>query len=153
MFNRRAEGSSAKTSLATRTAVTAKRVCSLGAAVLVASFVSVAGANAVTASFTLNGGTGSALAANYNPNTNAATAAQMAFDGIGVGTAITIYDSSSLATNGLYVTPQNVNLTFEFMGKEAGFVNDAYLQFLGTLLFSTTDAFGTTAGAILRCWR
>ena len=117
---------------------------SFGAALLLASLVSVTGASAAT--FTIQNGTGTALPASWNPSGSATTLADMTSDGIVVGTAITTFGGPGSLTDGLFVTPRNVILTFEFMGKEAGYTNDAVMTYLGAAMFSTTSAFGTTSG-------
>jgi hypothetical protein len=142
--------SSAKTSLVSRAAMTASRVRTLSAAVLVASLVSASGASAATFSIMNPGGTGTSIAlpGSWNPSTNGATAGLLATDGIHVGTMITTFGTTNKPSDGLFVTPQNVILTFEFIGKEAGYTNDAALSYMGAALFTTASAFGTTTAGI-----
>jgi hypothetical protein len=133
-----ARGSSAKTSLVTRAAMTASRVRSLSAAVLVASLVSVSGASAAT--FSIDGGHDIALTGNFNPNVS---------PGFGAGTHITYFASGDIG--GLKIAPENVFLTFEYIGFEAGDtnVNAASFTYGGVPMFTNkTSGLGSTVGPL-----
>jgi hypothetical protein len=108
----------------------------LGAVAVVVSSLSAGGAGAATLS--LSGiGTPGTLTGNFNPTGLAA----MNLDGIGVGTAITIFNGVS-NTGGLS-SSSNATVTFTFMGKEAGFTNE--LRIGSTVLFDNNVAPGTTS--------
>jgi hypothetical protein len=69
----------------------------------------------------------------------------MSSDGVGIGTSITLFNPAQ--PGGLSITSQNVNVTFEFMGQEAGFNNQTYLVVGPTLLFTNSSALsGDTSG-------
>ncbi len=119
--------------------MTASRVRSFGAAVLVASLVSVSGASAAT--FTIVGGTDIALPGSFNPNVS---------PGFGTGTTVTYFTNSDVGF-GLKIAPQNVLLTFEYIGYEAGDTNGNAASFTygGTPMFTNkTTASGSTVGAL-----
>jgi hypothetical protein len=138
MFAKWVAGASAGTPLAS----TMVRVAV--AAALTASVVSANDAVAATLSLSA-GGTNSTLPASFNPSGIVAINA----DGIGVGTGIT-YFSGTGNTGGLFVSPQNVFLTFDYMGKEAGFTNQFILTLGNTVLFNTAvNSPGATTGATL----
>jgi len=81
------------------------------------------------------------LSANFDPSNIAAINA----DGIHVGTSITIFNGTA-KTGGLLVSPQNVAVTFDFMGNEAGFTNA--LLSGGSTIFDNNSAPGTTSGPL-----
>src|SRR5262245_25138332 len=100
----------------TKSATKVGRVFALAASVALASFLTLGKAEAVTLS--LNGGTAGSLGGNFDP------AGWTNPNGIGVGSAITIYNAANAGGgNGLFVSPQNVKLTFEYLGTEAGNTN------------------------------
>ena len=106
--------------------------------VLVASPLMVNTSGAAT--LTIDGGvTGTNLGAAFNP-TNAAS---MLLDGIGVGTAITIFDWNTVpgAGVGLHVSPLVATITFQYKGYEAGYTNvaAAELTYSGTPLFTNNS--------------
>jgi hypothetical protein len=116
-----------------------KRAAIICAAVAIVSVLAVRNGSADTLS--LSGiGTPGVLPGTFNPSGTAAISA----DGIGVGTAITIFSGVS-NTGGLSVSP-NTSLTFTFMGKEAGYTNQ--LLFGNTVLFSNNVAPGTSSAPI-----
>jgi hypothetical protein len=118
----------------------ASKVVCLGSAALFASLISLNGAGAATLS--LVGGASSSLTSSYNPN-GAAVA------GIGNGTAIKTFTSFG-AGQGLLVSPENVFLTFDYIGKEASFTNEFKLVFGSAIVFDTqTSSTGSTSGPIL----
>jgi hypothetical protein len=109
----------------------------LGAVAVVVSSLSVGSATADTLS--LSGiGTPSTLPADFNPTGLAA----MNLDGIGVGTAITIFSGIN-NTGGLSISP-TAGVTFTFMGKEAAYTDQ--LLFGNTVLFNNNVAPGTSSG-------
>ncbi len=110
----------------------------LGAATMV-SLLTVGGASAATLG--LGGDTvGTTITL---PNT---------FDVVATGltpgtTQITYFDSSN-GTGGLYVTPNDVNITFEYIGKEAGYLNQSRFVVGNVLMFDTNQTPIQTTGAI-----
>jgi hypothetical protein len=108
--------------------------------VVVIAFGATTAAQSATLSLSVGGVAGS-LPANFDPSGLAAINA----DGIHIGTAITIFNTAN--TGGLLISPQNVTLTFDFMGKEAGFVNQARLTD-GTFLFDNHAAPITSSGPL-----
>jgi hypothetical protein len=76
-------------------------------------------------------------------------AAQMVTDGIHAGTAITVYDPTH--TGGLFVAPQSVNISFQFIGHEASFVDTAWLLAFGnSVIFNNqTSHSGDISGPLL----
>jgi hypothetical protein len=99
----------------------------LGAVAVVVSSLSVGSATADALS--LSGiGTPGTLPADFNPTGLAA----MNLDGIGVGTAITIFSGIN-NTGGLSISP-TAGVTFTFMGKEAAYTDQ--LLFGNTVLFN-----------------
>jgi len=112
----------------------------IGAAAAVVCLLSIGPASAATLNLS-SGGVISALPGSFNPTGIAAINA----DGINVGTAITIFNGAG-NTGGLLVSPQNVGLTFDFMGKEAGFTNSLISG--GSVLFNNNVAPGTTSGPL-----
>jgi len=97
-------------------------------------------ASAATLSLS-SGGTTSTLSTNFNPSDIAAINA----DGIHVGTAITIFNGAA-NTGGLLVSPQNVAVTFDFMGKEAAFTNALVIG--NNVILNNNSAPGTTSGPL-----
>lgn len=89
------------------------------------------------ATLTITGGTAAFLGANFNP-TNSAS---MALDGIGVGTAIKYFDSSTTTADGLFVSPLIAGLSFQYKGYEAGYTNvaAAELVYSGTPMFTNNS--------------
>lgn len=129
----------------TKSATKVGRVFALAASVAIASFLTLGKAQAVT--LTLEGGTSGTLQANFDPGgwTNP--------DGIKAGyTGLTIYNSGNAGGgNGLFASPQNVRLTFEYLGREAGNTNlaDSELSWDGSAMFSTkTSKIGDTFSAL-----
>jgi len=107
-------------------------------AVAVVSWLSAGIASADTLS--LSGiGTPGVLTREFNPTGLAA----MNLDGIGVGTAITIFSGAN--TGGLSISP-TAGATFTFMGKEASYTNQ--LLFGNTVLFDNNVAPGTTSATL-----
>jgi hypothetical protein len=106
------------------------------AAAVVASVVSFGTAGAAPV-FSLDGGAAlvGGLPASFDVNT-----AQLGANGIAPGLAVTNF-GGALNDGGLDASPQNVFISFEFLGKEAGFVN---LFFAGAPIFANTVAPGTT---------
>jgi hypothetical protein len=117
------------------------RVCAFGSAAIIFSLVSFASASAAT--FTTVGGTTGTLLSNFNPSNIAAINA----DGVNVGSSIVEFGPGTTTSQGLFISPENVQLTFTFMGKEAA-DTDAALQFNGTTLFLNTAATGTAVTQI-----
>ena len=112
-----------------------RKVRVLGATAAVVSLLSIGCASAATLSLS-SGGTAGTLSAKFDPSNIAAINA----DGIDVGTSITIFNGTA-NTGGLLVSPQNVAVTFEFMGKEAAFT-DTLLA--GGSVISNNSAPGTS---------
>lgn len=108
--------------------------------VVVIAFGTTTAAQSATLSLSA-GGVAGVLPANFDPSGLAAINA----DGIHIGTAITIFNTAH--TGGLLVSPQNVTLTFDFMGKEAGYLNQARLTD-GTFLFDNHATPITSSGAL-----
>ena len=106
----------------------------LGGAAFAVSLLSVGGASAATLSLS-GSGTPGVLTSNFNPSGLAAINA----DGIGVGTAITVFSGN---TGGLFLS-SNTDLTFTFMGKEASYTNQ--LLFGNTVLFDNNGAPGAAS--------
>lgn len=117
-----------------------------GAACALTMLLSIGHAGAAT--FSLHGGTSEVLGANFDPSNLAAIEA----DGIHAGTAITVFGAGTTPSQGLFVSPQNVNLSFQFMGAEAGFTNISAAQFVftGTEMFNnhTTAPGSATIGDV-----
>ena len=111
----------------------------LAAVAIVVSSLSVGSARAATVNL-LGIGTPGTLAGNFDPTGLAA----MNLDGVGVGTAITIFNGLS-NTGGLSLSA-NTTVTFTFMGKEAGFTNQ--LLFGNTVLFDNNVAPGTPSATL-----
>ena len=111
----------------------------LAAVAIVVSSLSVGGARAATVNL-LGIGTAGTLAGNFDPTGLAA----MNLDGVGVGTAITIFNGLS-NTGGLSLSA-NTTVTFTFMGKEAAFTNQ--LLFGNTVLFDNNVAPGTPSATL-----
>jgi hypothetical protein len=105
------------------------------AAAAFAVFLSFGSANAAT--FSIQGGSDVTLSG-FNPNGSVPGI-------LANGTHVTAF-SGSFLNQGLYVAPQNVQLTFTFLGKEAGDFNASFAFQGGTLLLNT-DAAGTSATA------
>lgn len=107
----------------------------------IASMLASAGAKAAT--LTLVGtGTSASLTSNFNPSNFAAINA----DGIHNGTSITYFTGIG-NTGGLFVSPGDVNITFEYMGKEAAYLNETIIGgSLGT--FTTSQTPIQTTGAL-----
>ena len=128
--------------------VAIRRASVLGAASAFALLFSVAASSAAT--FSIVGGSGFTLpssGATYDPNTSSGptpTTAQTVADGVGQGTMVTSFGPGITAGQGLFVSPQNVTLSFEFIGKEAGDL-DAALTFLNSTLLLNTENPGTIA--------
>jgi hypothetical protein len=114
-----------------------RRACAFGSAAIIISLASFGSASAAT--FTIAGGTDGTLPTNFDPSNIAAINA----DGVNVGSPIVMFGSGTTSSQGLFVSPQLVQLTFTFMGKEAG-DTDAALLFGGTTLFLNTAATGTS---------
>jgi len=117
-----------------------RSVFAVGVAAAVVSLLSTSSVSAATLSLS-SGGVTSTLPGNFNPTGIAAINA----DGINVGTAITIF-SDVANTGGLFVSPQNVSVTFDFMGKEAGFTNALISG--SNVLFNNNVAPGITSGPL-----
>lgn len=117
-----------------------RSVPAIAVAAAIVSQLSISSVSAATLSLS-SGGVAGTLSGNFNPSGIAAINA----DGINVGTAITIFNGVA-NTGGLLVSPQNVAITFDFMGKEAGFT-DALLSG-GSVLFNNNAAPGTTSGQL-----
>jgi hypothetical protein len=110
----------------------AARISTFGAAAAVVSLLSFADANAAPV-FSLSGGVSGTLPNNFDG----------AYTGLQAGvTAITIFDPTHLG--GLKVSPNNVQLEFEFLGKEAGFTNEARVITPDGLIFTNGALAGTT---------
>lgn len=96
-----------------------------------------------------------------------ASAATLGLGGDTVGTTITLpntfdvvatgltpgstqitYFNSSNGTGGLYVSPNDVNITFEYIGKEAGYLNQSRFVVGNVLMFDTTQTPIQTTGAL-----
>ena len=112
-----------------------RKVPVLGATAAVVSLLSIGSASAATLSLS-SGGTAGTLSVKFDPSNIAAINA----DGIDVGTSITIFNGTA-NIGGLLVPPQNVAVTFEFMGKEAAFT-DTLLA--GGSVISNNSAPGTS---------
>ena len=110
----------------------------LAAVAIVVSSLSVGSARAATLNL-LGLGT-PALAGNFDPTGLAA----MSLDGIGVGTAITIFNGMN-NTGGLSLSA-NTTVTFTFMGKEASFTDQLLLG--NTVLFNNNVAPGTPSATL-----
>lgn len=123
-----------------RAAKTVGRACCL---CVFAGFAALAGAAGVSAAtLTIVGGSSSSLTSTYNPSGSA-------IPGIGNGTAIKTFTSFG-AGQGLLVSPENVYLTFDYVGKEAAYTNELKLIFGNTLLFDTAiNSAGATSGPML----
>jgi hypothetical protein len=120
-----------------------RHAIALGSAAAIVTLLSIGGAGAAT--FTIQGGTAGVLPGNFNPSGLAA----MQADGVNVGTAVTIFGPGTTSSQGLFVAPQNVQLTFTFLGKEAADTNgiQAAFTFNGTTMFLNTSAIGTSVTA------
>jgi hypothetical protein len=116
------------------------KVPALGAAAAIVSLLSIEPVSAATLSLS-SGGTAGTLSANFNPSNIAAINA----DGIHVGTSITIFNGTA-NTGGLLVLPENVAVTFDFMGKEAAFTNALLIG--NSIIFNNNSAPGTTSGPL-----
>ena len=117
-----------------------RRVSAVSVAAAVVSLLSISSVSAATLSLS-SGGLISSLPGSFNPTGIAAINA----DGINVGTAITIFGGAG-NIGGLFVSPQNVSVTFDFMGKEAGYTNALISG--GSVLFNNNVAPGTTSGPL-----
>jgi len=111
----------------------------LAAVAIVVSSLSVDSARAATVNL-LGIGTAGTLAGNFDPSGLAA----INLDGVGVGTAITIFNG--LGNTGGLSLSANTTVTFTFMGKEAGFTNQ--LLFGNTVLFDNNVAPGTPSATL-----
>ena len=111
----------------------------LAVVAIVVSSLSVGSARAATLNL-LGIGTPGTLAGNFDPTGLAA----MNLDGVGVGTAITIFNG--LGNTGGLSLSANTTVTFTFMGKEAGFTNQ--LLFGNTVLFDNNVAPGTPSATL-----
>lgn len=114
------------------------------AAAAVASVLSVGSAGAA-ALFSLTGTPDPAITSlpgTFNPTVSIPMGALMAADGIGVGTPVTVYDATHLG--GLQVSPQLVNIQFQFIGHEAQFTDTTWvLSAFNTQIFNNqTSASG-----------
>ena len=110
-----------------------------GGLAIVVSLVPLGDARAATLSFS-GIGTPGVLGGNFNPSGLPAINA----DGVGVGSAITIF--SGLGNTGGLSLAANTTVTFTFMGKEAGFTNQ--LLFGNTVLFDNNVAPGTPSATL-----
>ena len=108
----------------------------LGIVAAVVSLLSVSTARAATLSLTGTGTLG-VLTSSFNPSGLAAINA----DGVGVGSAITIF-SGTTNTGGLLLSA-NATLTFTFMGKEAAYNNQLVIG--NSLAFDNNASPGTTS--------
>jgi hypothetical protein len=115
-----------------------------GVAAVIASIISVGSANA--ASLFLGGsGSTTTLGSGSQPFDPSGLAGINA-DGINNGTTVTYYTSPGNSSNGLFVSPSNVTLRFDYMGKEAGYTNETVLVFGDEVLFDTSSGVpGTTS--------
>lgn len=120
-----------------------RRAYAVGSAALIMSLVAFGNANAAT--FTIQGGTAGVLPGDFDPSGLAA----MQADGVNVNSAIQIFGPGTTTSQGLFVSPQNVQLTFTFMGKEAGDTDGAQdaLTYNGSTMFLNTAAIGSQATA------
>ena len=115
-----------------------------GAALLVATVVlSIAADKAAAATLNLVGGTPYVLPSGpgsiFNPagwnNTD-----------VNAGDTVYVFNADNVSSSvGLFVSPQIVDVKFEYLGTEAGNDNQALIEFNGTPLFDTfTDTAGVT---------
>ena len=111
----------------------------LAVVAIVVSSLSVGSARAATLNL-LGIGTPGTLAGNFDPSGLAA----INLDGVGVGTAITIFNG--LGNTGGLSLSVNTTVTFTFMGKEAGFTNQ--LLSGNTVLFDNNVALGTQSATL-----
>jgi hypothetical protein len=109
-------------------------------------------ANAQAATLSLVGGTPLALPGPAAPNNgfNPTNTGGVNLLGLGVGSIVTVYDSANTIPNGTFglFSDTATELKFTYIGKEAGFNNEADASFtLGTNFLFTTDtaAGGATA--------
>ena len=117
------------------------RYLRIGASATLALLLSVGGASAAT--LQVVGGSPFTLQSNFNP------AGWSNPDGIGVGTSITIFNSTNASSGGLEAVPSSgpVSLTFTYFGFEAAYTNDAEgaFSFGGTPMFvNQTTPLGTS---------
>ena len=131
-------------------AMNAKIKSAAGAALLLVSLVAVTNANAASFSIVCNTDctTAATLPSNFDPSGIAAINA----DGMNIGTGITIFYPGTTKTEGLFVSPQNVYLTFTYMGYEAGYTNVSAPQFAygGIPMFTNkTTSSGTSTVPVL----
>jgi hypothetical protein len=105
------------------------------AAATIVSLFSFGSANAA-AVFSIDGGTPFVLPGTFDANS------LLTSNGIGPGLAVTNFGGST-NHGGLDASPQSVFINFEFLGKEAGYVN---LLFAGVPIFDNTVAPGTDSG-------
>jgi len=106
-----------------------RNASALCAAVAIASLMSV-GATSAAPLFSLSSPDAGNLnlpagPTGFNPAVSGPVAALMVSDGVGIGTSITLYNPST-PNGGLFITSQNVNVTFQFLGAEAGFNNQTW---------------------------
>ncbi len=107
-----------------------------GAAALVATVVlSVAADKAAAATLNLVGGTPYALPSGpgsiFNP-------AGWSNTDINAGDTVYVFNAGNVSSSvGLFVSPQIVDVNFEYLGTEAGNENQALVSFAGTPLFDT----------------
>jgi hypothetical protein len=120
MFSIRAAAQSAEN-------LVTSRAMRLGAAALIAS--SVAATQAAAATLTPTGtanSTYTSLPGNFDFN----------LPDLHPGTLITVFDSTH--AGGLLVAPNHVDITFEYIGKEAAWTNTTFTFGIGTALFNTS---------------
>ena len=126
-------------------------LCSLVAAS--GLLLSAAGANATTASFSIQGGVAGVLPSGPGPGQNFISGLPAGWSaanfGIGDGTAVTIFDSADIGGKGLFVSPENVSLTFTYEGHSSAFVNQSEASFtfsnLASLFNTQTSTYGVSS--------
>ena len=120
-----------------------RNASALCAAVAIASLMSVGGTSAAPLfslsapdAGTVNLGSGTQP---FDPAMSGAMAAQLAADlALAGNNTITKYNLA--APGGLFITSQNVNVTFQFIGEEAGFNNQTWVVGGPTLIFQNSTA-------------
>jgi hypothetical protein len=111
------------------------------AAAAVTSILSFGAASAASVFSISGGGTPGVLPVKFDAS------GSLTADGIVAGTGVTIFGGAG-NLGGLLASPQNVFISFEFMGKEAGYINTVNLVLGNTFLFDNNVAEGTTTAAL-----
>ena len=104
---------------------TRSRVLSLTVALSAAvMFAPMSAKDAVAATLSIVNGTDGVLPGSFNP------VGWSVLDPIQVGSPIHIFNKDNAAGGGLFVSPQIVDISFTFLGKEAGYTNAAESNFI-----------------------